>query len=178
MGEKRTVRLVVGLRAEDPSAVTALATLKSQMPEECPRKLERYDLWEFELDGGGADTVREIAGRYVDIVNPNKNVHFVLDGESVPPSSQGLDTVWVAVSNVDDSDSLTWSKILRSVGYPLVMVRRSVLWGLCYPSPMRSDLSRARALAVARAVSRSRGLLGNPVSQRIEVLSDAGSPED
>lgn len=173
MSSGNIVRLAVGLRAEDPSAVTALATLRSQMPLECPMKMERYDLWEFHLYGGDGDAVERIAGHYVDLVNPNKHIHYVLHGSSMPPSPQDVTPVWIAISNRNDSDSLTWSEILVSAGYPLVKVRRAVLWGLFYPPSEGPDSSRAKALSVARAVSRSRGLLGNPISQRIELLNPA-----
>ena len=41
------ILVAVRLKAPDPSAMTALSTLRRVMPDECPVELDRYDLWEI-----------------------------------------------------------------------------------------------------------------------------------
>lgn len=175
-GDATVFAAAVGLRAANPEAVTALATLRQTMDRQAPDRLLRFDLWEVrvrgELDSAGAE---EMLRRYEDVVNPNKNTLTVLRGgfHDLPGCDSGPVWVPVRVHNLDDAASEAWLSLLAGAGYPVEELSVSVLWLLGYPRD--TDPGQAQRLAEEAAVTRarSRGLLGNPVSQRIAVGEDA-----
>jgi len=172
------VRAAVRLRSADPAAVTGLLALRRSMPGQCPEALARYDLWSFEGDGDLESTVSELMSRYTDMLNPNKQERFILpDKGLLPGEDSGL--IWVSVEVTDDcsSSSETWTSVVARAGFPVARVTSSVLWRLGYDP----SIGPGRALALARevgvSVSRSMGLLSNPVSQSAAIrLAQEAAP--
>ncbi len=160
----------VALRAADPEAITALQALRETMPESAPEELLRFTLWQVrtstDLDASRAEAMLR---RYEDIVNPNKHTLTMLD-DGVGRLAGG-DMVWVPVRvhNLDDTLSEVWLSLLSEAGYPVLGLDVSVLWLTGYPfeTPRGEALEMAGAVSVTR--SRSEGLLGNRVSQRVSV---------
>lgn len=166
-----TFRIAVRLRAPDPAARTALLALSRVMPAECPAVLSRYDLWEFDVQSGGIEVVEGILGRYPDILNPNKQESLVLGGGPLLPG-EDASTTWISVeiSDRDSGSSAGWSSVIGRAGFPVTGVRCKVLWRLGYRGGASPEGLLEKARAVAVSVTRSRGLLSNPVSQTAEVF--------
>jgi hypothetical protein len=166
------ILVAVRLKAPDPSAMTALSTLRRVMPDECPVELDRYDLWEFTVEAGGRGTVTEVVEHFTDIVNPNKQKYsFVEEGTDLFPG-EDPDLTWrgVVVSDHDDSLSANWTAVMLRRGFPVTGVAWSTLWRMAWPSGTGFSDAGRMALAVSTSVSREKGLLGNPVSQGIALL--------
>lgn len=169
------ISIAVRLKAPDPEAVTALATLERLSPDICPAALERFDHWRFTGPGVTREAVEEIVSHYPDIVNPNKQLwSFTRDG--LPSRGRDAELRWTGVLITDRVDSVSenWSRIISGKGFPAVSVRYSVLWRLGFPPDTPEDEAGERTMALAVATHRQRGLLANPVSQEIEI-SEPGS---
>ncbi|NLP05527.1 hypothetical protein GX411_06230 [Candidatus Fermentibacteria bacterium] len=165
-----TFRIAVRLRAPDPAARTARLALSRVMPAECPAILSRYDLWEFDVESGGLEVVEAILGRYPDILNPNKQESLVLGGEPLPGEDASMTWVSVEISDRDSGSSAGWSSVIGRAGFPVAEVRCKVLWILGYPGSATTGEVLEKAGAVAVSVTRSRGLLSNPVSQTARIF--------
>lgn len=164
------ISIMVRLKAPDPEAVTALATLRRLSPEICPAGLERFDHWRFTGTGLTREIVEEIVSHYPDIVNPNKQIwSFTHDGLPSRGRQEGLEWTGVLVTDRVDSVSENWSRIISRKGFPVASVRYSVLWRLGFPVDLPEDEALRRARGLAVATHRHRGLLANPVSQEIEI---------
>lgn len=164
------ISIVVRLKAPDPEAVTALATLRRLSPDICPAGLERSDHWRFTGPGVTREVVKEIVSHYPDIVNPNKQFwSFTGDGLHSGGREEELRWTGVLVTDRVDSVSENWSRIISRKGFPVVSVRYSVLWRLGFPPGLPEDVAGERTMALAVATHRQRGLLANPVSQEIEI---------
>jgi hypothetical protein len=163
-------RAAVELRAADPEAITALQALRETMPDQAPRRLRRFTLWEVRMAAGTTVSRTESMLRsYEDIVNPNKHRLTLLDGGTHDLTEDDLLWVPIRVHNLDDTASEGWLSLLAAAGHPVLDLDVSVLWLAGYPrsTPRGTALEMAGELAVTR--SRASGLLGNPVSQRITV---------
>ena len=166
------IRVAVGLKAPDPAALTALRTLRRLMPDQCPVKLDRYDLWEFQVRSGGRETVSEVVNHFTDIVNPNKQKYsFVEEGESLLPGEDPA-LIWtgVVISDHDDSLSANWTAVMEKRDFPVDSVDFGTLWRMAWPAGTDAASAEEMALSISTSTSRERGLLGNPVSQRITIL--------
>jgi len=163
------ISVLVRLKSADPAAVTALSALRQMYLKEAPEQLCRFSRWSFSGSGLERKTVERVISHFTDIVNPNKESwSFAGEGRVLDPEQ-----LWTAagVTDMENSISENWTSILRSRGYGTVKVEFSVLWCLGFPPDLdpKEALRRTREMAVSR--SRKRGLLANPVSQRIEVAS-------
>ncbi|MFO8183892.1 MAG: hypothetical protein R6U39_06925 [Candidatus Aegiribacteria sp.] len=164
------ISILVRLKAPDPEAMTALATLRRVSPDICPVGLERYDHWRFTGPGVTRKVVEEIVSHYPDIVNPNKQSwSFTGDGLHSRGHEEELRWTGVLVTDRVDSVSENWSRIISGKGFPVVSVRYSVLWRLGFRPQLPEDEAGRRAKDLAVATHRERGLLANPVSQEIEI---------
>jgi hypothetical protein len=170
------VRVAVRLKAADPAARTALLTLERLMPADCPLVLDRYDLWEFDTEPGKGDMVGGILGRFTDIVNPNKQVYAILDdGGLLDGEDPSLTWVSVEVEDHGSSASDSWSSVVARAGYRVFSVRSKVLWRLGFAGCTTPADALRKAGAVAVAVTRTAGLLANPVSQTALVRLSSGA---
>ena len=171
------VLIAVRLKAPDPAAVTAEYTLRRIMPDQCPVRLDRYDLWEFDVSSGGRDTVSDAVSHFTDIVNPNKQKYTFVDSGLLPGEDPDLVWVGVMISDHDSSTSENWTSVMGKRGFPVESVRFETLWRLAWPAGTSLSEAREMALAVSTSRSRESGLLGNPVFQRI-TLQAAGPAEE
>ncbi|MCD4708762.1 MAG: hypothetical protein K8S62_13595 [Candidatus Sabulitectum sp.] len=162
------VKVAVYLKTPDPQAVTALNTIKAMRLLLPPLKLQRYDLWEFEVSRGGRNTVSELVGHFSDIVNPNKQTWFFPEEDS---SLAGEDTelqwVGIAVRDHVDSASENWTELLKRRGFPVESLRYSVLWRFGYLKDTDEALTKKMALDLSVSHTRAGGLFSNPVSQEV-----------
>jgi len=163
------ILIAVKLKAPDPAAVTAEYTLRRLMPDECPARLERYDLWEFHVSRGGRESVSEVVGHFTDIVNPNKQKFTFLEDSAdfLPGENPDLTWVGIVISDHDNSKSENWTSVMVKRGFPVEKVRFETLWRLAWSSGTPQDRAEAMAMAVSVSTTRNSGLLGNPVSQSI-----------
>jgi hypothetical protein len=167
--------LAVSLRSPDPAAISALGALQRFMVQDCPSRILRYDLWEFETPGEiDRNRIMETVSGYPDIINPNKQRASFLDGDL--PDLQGDGTLWVGVrvEDVSSAASANWTAILSRSGLAVDSVRLGVLWMLGYQPGTLSDDAVRMSANIATAVDRNHGLLANPVSQRAFVIGPGG----
>lgn len=170
-GGRTVFSAAVGLRASDPEALTALATLRETMGEGAPSRILRFGLWEVRMQGVPSSGVEEMLRRYEDIVNPNKNTLTMLDGDLRGLPGYDPDLLWVPVRvhNRDDAASESWLSLLSGAGFAVEDLGVSVLWLLGYSKVTGPKEAQRLADEAAVTRTRTRGLLGNPVSQRITV---------
>jgi phosphoribosylformylglycinamidine (FGAM) synthase PurS component len=160
--------IAVRLKAPDPEAVTALNAIGAMGLQLPPAKLDRFDVWEFELEKGGEDTAKEIVKHFKDIVNPNKHLwFFAVPGEMIPGQSIGFNWFGIMVSNMTDLTGANWTDILKRRGFPVVSVHRKTLWMFGYLKDLDDSLVRSMAMDLAVSGSRTGGLLSNPVFQEV-----------
>ena len=165
-----TTSILVGLKAPDPAAMTALSTLKRISPDIAPEELMRFDHWCFTGPGANRELVSEMVSHYTDIVNPNKQTWCFFDGKPVVPAGEpGTIRTSVLVTDRVDSVSENWTGILGRKYPGVTGVRYSVLWHLGFRQ-ISPDEARRRTLALAVTSRRDSGLLANPVSQEITLL--------
>ncbi len=158
------VFVAVRLKSPDPSAVTALATLRRVLPECAPAELSRCDMWEFCMKQGFSSAVPGMISHFTDIVNPNKHLSFIVSpGEPLPGENPALRWTGVLVRDHADSRSMNWSMLLARRGFPVERVHWGVLWRFGY-SAGTDDIEKL-ALKASLSESRDSGLLANPVSQ-------------
>lgn len=167
--------LAVSLKSPDPAAITALGALQRFMEPDCPTRMLRYDLWEFETPAyADRQRIMEAVAGYPDIINPNKQRGSFLDGELPAVAEDGIVWVGVRVEDVSSAASGNWTTILSRSGLAIDSVQLGVLWMLGYPPGTEPGEAARRAGSIATAVDRSRGLLANPVSQRAIVIGSEG----
>jgi hypothetical protein len=173
---RTTVRIAVRLKAPDPAARTALLTLERLMPSECPLRLDRHDLWEFDFEPGDEGMAAAILSRFTDIVNPNKQVYTIL-GEGGLLDGEDPSLAWVSVEVEDHGSSASdsWSSVVARAGYRVFSVRSKVLWRLGFAGGTTPSEALRKAGAAAVAESRTAGLLANPVSQTALVRLSSGA---
>jgi hypothetical protein len=173
---RATVRVAVRLKAPDPAARTALLTLERLMPADSPRRLDRHDLWEFDIDPGDEALIEGILDRFTDIVNPNKQIYTILrDGGLMDGEDPSLTWVSVEVEDHGSSASDSWSSVVARAGYRVFSVRSKVLWRLGFSGCTTPAEALRKAGAVAVAGTRTTGLLANPVSQTALVRLSSGA---
>lgn len=164
----KTYSIAVGLKAPDPEAVTALNAIGSMGLQLPPARLERYDVWQFQLQKGGEETVLEIVGHFTDIVNPNKHKWtFAVPGENIQGQSTGYNWTGLLVSDRDDSVGANWREILKRRGFPVQAVFRKTLWMFGYLKDLDDSLVSTMAMKLAVSSDRTGGLLSNPVFQEV-----------
>lgn len=162
------IQIAVKLRTPDPQAVTALNTIKAMRLQLPPVKLNRSDLWEFEVQGHEQDVVSGIVNRFTDMVNPNKQTWSFLKKDSlVPGEDPDLQWVGVVVRDHVDSVSENWTELLKRRGFPVVSLRYGVLWRFGYLKNTDEALALKMALDLSVSNTREGGLFSNPVSQEV-----------
>lgn len=160
--------IAVRLKAPDPEAVTALNTISSMGLQLPPAKLNRYDVWEFDLKNGDKEIVEEIVGHFTDIVNPNKHLwSFVIPGEMITGQNPGYNWTGLLISDTQDSVGANWTDILRRRGFPVESVHRRILWMFGYLMELDDSLVDRMAMDLAVSSNRTGGLLSNPVFQEV-----------
>ena len=165
------IAIAVRLKAPDPEAVTAAATAERLNPEISPGRILRRDHWCFEGTRRGRETVSEIVAHYHDIVNPNKHMwEFLSDCRRFDPPDDSHRWVGVLVTDIRNTVSENWTDILCRRGFGLEKVEYSVLWLLGFPPSLTMEKAEARAREITVSTARDRGLLANPVSQKIRIL--------
>jgi hypothetical protein len=164
------ISISVRLKAPDPAAMTALSTFRRINPDICPECLERFDHWSFIDPGNGRKTVSEIVSRYHDIVNPNKQIwSFEANPYDGISSADGGMMIDVLVTDRIDSISENWTAILRRSNCDVKSVRYSVLWRFGFASDVPVGEAKDRVMRMTLSTHRDRGLLANPVSQKINL---------
>ncbi len=163
------ILVAVRLKVPDPAALTASITLKRLMPDECPLRLDRYDLWEFQVRIGGRETVTEVVNHFTDIVNPNKQKYFFVEKTDTLLPGEDPSLVWagIVITDHDNSVSGNWTAVLEKRGFPVSSVAYGTLWRMAWPGGTVPARAEEMALSISVSTSRESGLLGNPVSQRI-----------
>lgn len=163
-----TCRIAVKLKSPDPQAVTALNTIQGMGLQLPPVKLNRYDLWEFELPSGDRSTTTEMVSHFTDIVNPNKQIWTFADpSEPLPGVSEDLKWTGVVVSDTEDARGANWAGILKRRGFPVSNVKTGVLWMFGYLKELDDSLVGKLALDLSVSESRTGGLLSNPIFQEV-----------
>lgn len=165
----------------DPTAETSLHALRDLMGQDV-RAVEHGTLWRFDVEGEarGHDLKREIAraacraGRYV---NANRDVFFWLDEASLEaardPGTWGID-LWIC--DGDGRDDVARVYFETQLRRDVRRLRRGMLYRLWIPASDAAT-ARQRAEGLARTRSRHEGLLMNPHSQSLEILT-VGSVEE
>ncbi len=168
-GDKMSViSIAVRLKAPDPEAVTALNAINGMGLQLPPAKLARYDIWEFSLETGGEETLREIVGHFTDIVNPNKHLWSLAEpGKNLPWQDDSMNWTGVLVSDREDNRGNNWASILKRRGFPVEAVHRRTLWMFGYLREIDDSLAAKLAMDLSVSGSRTGGLLSNPVSQEV-----------
>lgn len=160
--------IAVRLKAPDPEAVTALNAISGLGLQLPPAKLARYDIWEFSLEDGGEETLREIVGHFTDIVNPNKHLWSLAEpGKNLPWQDDSMNWTGVLVTDREDNRGNNWASILKRRGFPVESVHRRTLWMFGYLSEIDDSLAAKLAMDLSVSGSRTGGLLSNPVSQEV-----------
>lgn len=163
-----SVQIAVRLKTPDPQAVTALNTIKAMRLQLPPMKLQRHELWEFEVAEGGRDTVCELVNHFTDIVNPNKQMWaFPEKNSSLAGEDDKLLWVGVVVRDFSDSLSTNWADLLKRRGFPVESLRYGVLWRFGYLKDTDEALVRKMAMDLSVSNTRTGGLFSNPVSQEV-----------
>ena len=162
------IQIAVKLKTPDPQAVTALNTIKDMRLQLPPLKLQRNDLWEFEVSSQGRDAVSGIVDHFTDIVNPNKQTWFFMEKDSLL-AGEDPDLQWVGVVVRDHVDSISenWTELLKRRGFPVVSLRYGVLWRFGYLKDTDEALAMKMALDLSVSKTREGGLFSNPVSQEV-----------
>ncbi len=163
-----SIQIAVRLRTPDPQAVTALNAIKAMRLQLPPIKLQRSELWDFELSSGGEKIVSELVGHFTDIVNPNKQSWF-FTGKDVLFEGEDPELQWAGIVVRDHADSVSknWTSLLKRRGFPVDSLRYSVLWRLGYLKDTDEALVKKMALDLSVSNTRAGGLLSNPVSQEV-----------
>ncbi len=163
-----SIQIAVRLKTPDPQAVTALNTIKAMRLQLPPIKLQRHELWDFELHSGGREVVSGLVGHFTDIVNPNKQFWFFTEKEVLlPGENPELQWVGIVVRDHTDSVSKNWTDLLKRRGFPVDSLRFSVLWRFGYLKDTDEALARKMALDLSVSNTREGGLFSNPVSQEV-----------
>lgn len=163
-----TYRIAVKLKSPDPEAVTSLNTIHGMGLQLPPKKLLRYDIWEFEFLSGDRSAAAEMVGHFTDIVNPNKHVWTFADpSDKLPGETDDLKWTGVVVSDIEDAKGANWAGILKRRGFPVASVHTGVLWMFGYLKELDDSLVGKLALDLSVSGSRTGGLLSNPVFQEV-----------
>ena len=163
-----SIQITVRLKTPDPQAVTALNTIKAMRLQLPPVKLQRHELWEFEVADGGRDTVCDLVNHFTDIVNPNKQM-WMFPEKNSSLTDEDTELVWVGVVVRDFSDSVSsnWTDLLKRRGFPLNSLRYGVLWRFGYMKDTDEALAAKMAMDLSVSNTRTGGLFSNPVSQEV-----------
>ena len=163
-----SIQIAVRLKTPDPQAVTALNAIRAMRLQLPPLKLQRHDLWEFEVSRGGRNAVSELIGHFTDIVNPNKQLWlFTEKDSSLAGEDPELQWVGIVVRDYVDSVSENWTDLLKRRGFPVESLRYSVLWRFGYLKDTDEALTKKMALDLSVSNTRAGGLFSNPVSQEV-----------
>ena len=165
-----SISIAVALRAPDPAASTALATMKRVSPGKAPGALQRFDCWQFAGMECTEEVVKGIVEHFDDIVNPNKQTWSFIPRNGLPSAAEEFTWTGVLVTDREDSVSENWTAILRRREFPVEKVVHSVLWMLGFQeSSTQGELDRT-VLELAVTSRRDGGLLANPVSQIVQLI--------
>ncbi|MEA3265463.1 MAG: hypothetical protein U9P42_00775 [Candidatus Fermentibacteria bacterium] len=163
-----SIQIAVRLKTPDPQAVTALNTIKAMRLQLPPIRLQRHELWDFDLHSGGREVVSEVVGHFTDIVNPNKQLWFFTEKEVLlPGENPELQWVGVVVRDHTDSVSRNWTDLLKRRGFQVDSLSYSVLWRFGYLKDTDEALAGKMALDLSVSNTREGGLFSNPVSQEV-----------
>jgi phosphoribosylformylglycinamidine (FGAM) synthase PurS component len=184
------IELLIKLKTEDVTAVTARRTLTQDMGYEgVLENLFREEYWRIEVEAknseGAENLGRELAEKRKLFVNPNKHTYkMAVSKESLAEerqdsivrkkeeqTKQGLSEVRVLVNYREDEGAILTEETLRNtLGYGDIIkgVRRGTLWALL----LKTDKKKAGELAQEIILSKNmdKGLLVNPHSQSYEIL--------
>ncbi|MCK5131085.1 MAG: hypothetical protein KAR40_02910 [Candidatus Sabulitectum sp.] len=163
-----SIQIAIRLKTPDPQAVTALNAIRAMRLQLPPLKLQRHDLWEFEVSSGGRNAVSELIGHFTDIVNPNKQL-WLFTGKDFSLAGEDPELQWVGIVVRDyvDSVSENWTDLLKRRGFPVESLRYSVLWRFGYLKDTDEALTKKMALDLSVSNTRAGGLFSNPVSQEV-----------
>ncbi|MCK5786917.1 MAG: hypothetical protein KAH54_10230 [Candidatus Sabulitectum sp.] len=163
-----SIQITVRLKTPDPQAVTALNTIKAMRLQFPPVKLQRNELWEFDVSSGGRDTVSGIVSHFTDIVNPNKQSWLFSEKDSLL-AGEDPELMWVGVVVRDHVDSISenWTDLLKRRGFAVASLSYGVLWRFGYLKNTDEALARKMALDLSCSKTREGGLFSNPVSQEV-----------
>ncbi len=163
-----SLQIAVKLNTPDPQAITALNAIKAMRLQLPPLKIQRYDLWDFEVIEGGIDTVSNVVKHFSDIVNPNKQ-SWMFAGEEISFPEEDTELQWVGIVVKDFVDSISdnWTELLKRREFPVLSLSHSVLWRMGYLIDTDEALVKKMALDLAVSKSRSSGLFSNPISQEV-----------
>lgn len=186
------IELLIKLKMEDLTAVTAKRTLSKDMGYAgILENLSREDYWKIEVEAENLEEAgnlgRELAEKRKIFVNPNKhtctmavNSQSMADGKEVSilrrkegVIEKGLGEVRALVKYRQDEGAILAEETLRNtLGYGNVIkgVERGVLWTLLLRVDKKGE---ARELAREIVLTRNmdKGLLVNPHSQGYEIFA-------
>lgn len=162
------IQIAVRLKTPDPQAATALNTIRDMRLQLPPLKIQRHELWEFEVSSGGRKTVSELVRHFTDIVNPNKQT-WVFPEKETCFSEEDPELQWVGIIVRDHVDSISenWTDLLKRRGFAVESLRYGVLWRLGYLKDTDEALTKKMALDLSVSDTRASGLFSNPVSQEV-----------
>ncbi len=186
------IELLIKLKIEDVTAVTAKRTLTKDMGYAgILESLSREDYWKMEVEAESLEEAgnlgRELAEKRKIFVNPNKHTCTIAaNNESMAEDEQvsvlrkkegviekGLREVKALVKYRQDEGAILAAETLRNtLGYGNVIkgVERGVLWTLLLRAGKKGE---ARELAREIVLTRNmdKGLLANPHSQDYEIFT-------
>ncbi|UCE02568.1 MAG: hypothetical protein JSW67_15225 [Candidatus Latescibacterota bacterium] len=161
----------------DPTAETCLHALRDlmQLPVHA---VEHGTLWRFHVSAGDESVRTQLeraacrAGRYV---NLNRDTCVWVEPGARAQTSACAVEVWVTQG--DGRDPVALSYFRQQIGRGLTEVQSGVFYRLHVDE---ADPVAARRLVedVATTRSRTHGLLANPHSQRVEILSVSPAPAE
>jgi phosphoribosylformylglycinamidine (FGAM) synthase PurS component len=140
-----TIKLFVGLKIPDTTAITTLHALERMGYSEI-EALEREDFYEFVVDDDVEKFMKNIVKTDI-LVNANKNYFRILSQQEKDEKKELLNTIAckVVVTNSDDDFAGLLSTLRDRMGFKeLQSIKRSVLWKLHFK--VKTDV-QARQLA-------------------------------
>ncbi|MDZ4803441.1 MAG: hypothetical protein SGI90_01095 [Candidatus Eisenbacteria bacterium] len=126
------VLLTTRLTVSDPTALTALSTLRDRMGfGDRIRGLSREEVFLFSMEPStpnARDLVEQLARQTNLFMNPNKHAHRITTGEAAQAAVPSESLAWLLVWSSGDGETLEAS-VHRHVGLPAVdSIRRGWLW--------------------------------------------------
>ena len=182
------IELLIKLKIEDVTAVTARRTLTQDMGyKDVLKNLFREEYWRIEVEVENEEEAeklgKELAEKRKLFVNPNKHTYKIAVSQEKRGQSdflvsnqeeeikEGFHKVKVLVNYREDEGAILTEETLRntlSYGNIIKGVRRGVLWALL----LKADKEKAKELAQEIILTKNmdKGLLVNPHSQIYEIL--------
>lgn len=131
-------------------------------------RVDRAEVWSFELSSGGAADVERILEETTLVANPNIHRWSVAPGDAAAPAAGGAARVRVTVrERVDPKGASVLRSLRERLGrHGITGVARSVQWTLELPASLEDAEGLARE--VTGGDGRGAGLLANPHAQDVE----------